>query len=268
MENRIFAFFIRTQGEAFAVISTSSYEDWANTLKKLFSINEAEVTISKEDEWVTDELKSETIEELEKKWPKTRMVIYEKLKEKGVPAAALEDIKDKIKIIPNPISGLVVFAYHYSGSLFKKAVPSKEELQIEFLNAVDAGDLDLAGNLISMGADVNAITGKGFHPLWVPMMKKKTDINMIKLLIDKGADVNYKGKGNGMTALFAAVNFGFIEVAKLLLDAGANINEKDNKGSTALLYAQKSGNSSMIKLLQSYEKEKKGFFNIGKWFKK
>jgi len=55
-------------------------------------------------------------------------------------------------------------------------------------------------------------------------------IEWVKLLIEKGADVNVKNN-NGRTPLHLALT---IEKMKLLLNAGANINEKKPNGDTVL----------------------------------
>ncbi len=48
---------------------------------------------------------------------------------------------------------------------------------------------------------------------------------MVKLLLEKGADVNAKGE-HGWTPLMEAANRGHSEAAKLLLEKGADVNLK------------------------------------------
>ena len=72
--------------------------------------------------------------------------------------------------------------------------------------------------------------------------------NMIKLLIERGADVNAKSK-DGNTALITATSYGRIENVKLLIDKGADINAKSKNGGTALIWAAKMGRTEIIKLL-------------------
>lgn len=54
----------------------------------------------------------------------------------------------------------------------------------------------------------------------------------MKLLIDKGANVNYQNKG-GSTALHIAGRYGYIECVKMLVDAGIDKKLKENDGMTA-----------------------------------
>ena len=55
-------------------------------------------------------------------------------------------------------------------------------------------------------------------------MKDHTEV--VKLLLEKGAEVNAKESTNGVTALMMAANNGHPEVVKLLLEKSANVNVK------------------------------------------
>ena len=56
------------------------------------------------------------------------------------------------------------------------------------------------------------------------------------MLIDRGADVNYKDK-NGNTPLMIASRYSSIETAKLLIDRGADVNARNKRRNTALILA-------------------------------
>lgn len=71
-------------------------------------------------------------------------------------------------------------------------------------------------------------------------------IDVVKDLLDKGADVN---EWHGGTPLMSASASGQIDVAKLLIARGANVNTMDTRGASALGYAASSGNTDMMKFL-------------------
>lgn len=83
-------------------------------------------------------------------------------------------------------------------------------------------------------------------PLCVAISKGEFDI--VKKFIEYGADVNEKS--NGMTPLMIAARFNKVEIIKFLLEHGANLNEKDEKGFTALKYAELSSAKEAILVLK------------------
>jgi len=85
--------------------------------------------------------------------------------------------------------------------------------------------------LLDKGADVNAQDSAGETALWYAASKGHTDI--VRLLLDRGAGVNVKNYLH-RTALVLAVN---ADIAKLLLDKGADLNATDSYGRTPLSYA-------------------------------
>ena len=64
-------------------------------------------------------------------------------------------------------------------------------------------------------------------------------VELVKLLISGGVDVNTYDDSDGITALHIAADQGNSDVVTLLLEAGANINNADKNGDTAVSYACK-----------------------------
>ena len=66
----------------------------------------------------------------------------------------------------------------------------------------------------------------------------KGDIATVKKLLEYGASVNEKS--NGMTPLMLAARYNHADIIKLLIEKGADVKVKDEKGITALKYAEAS----------------------------
>jgi hypothetical protein len=76
-----------------------------------------------------------------------------------------------------------------------------------------------------------------------------SNIEIVKLLLDKGADVNLTDK-YGNTPLHLAASDGHIEIVKLLLEKGSDVNSKRrNDGTTPLYWAALNGHIEIVKLL-------------------
>ena len=56
---------------------------------------------------------------------------------------------------------------------------------------------------------------------------RKGDITQVKVLLDKGANIDSKTRYN-QTPLFFACDRGNLEIVKLLVDRGADLNAKDS----------------------------------------
>jgi uncharacterized protein len=76
------------------------------------------------------------------------------------------------------------------------------------------------------------------------------NLEEVRNLLDKGADVNCRMDGGVTPLMVAAVN-GNLDVVNLLLDRGADINAKTEKGNTALDFAGYKGSPEVVALLKS-----------------
>src|SRR4051812_34584217 len=102
--------------------------------------------------------------------------------------------------------------------------------------AAQKGDVDLAKVLLYASANVRATTRiGGYTPLLIA--SRNGDAAMIQALVDGGADPN-NATTNGTTALMFAAAAGRNDAVKVLIEKGANVNAKENvKGETALTFA-------------------------------
>lgn len=162
----------------------------------------------------------------------------------------------------------------------------KDNLQIEFVQAVGRGNKELMMELLQRGADVNASGSHGMKPLFWALGKQNLDgfefllennanpnikiedppegrrsISVVELaaiaensaylclLLKHGADPNRDVGYGGRTVIYEAILNNRIENVKLLIQAGADINHKDLSGSTPLMTAAGIKNFDMVYLL-------------------
>lgn len=76
------------------------------------------------------------------------------------------------------------------------------------------------------------------------------NVEIAKLLVDKGADVKLNVRGDG-TALITAAEYGHLELVKYLSSKGANINRKFPNQGNALIAASGNGHLNIMKYLIS-----------------
>ncbi len=114
---------------------------------------------------------------------------------------------------------------------------SYDKNSVSLLNlAIRLGHKNIAAKLIDKGADINTISGdRGNTPLMDAAAE--ADIEILKKLIDAGAELNLKSK-SGQTALVLAVGRQAENAAIALISAGADINIKDDLGMSAKKYAE------------------------------
>lgn len=73
-------------------------------------------------------------------------------------------------------------------------------------------------------------------------------IDIVKMLIDAGADLNLQNK-NGRTALLSAALKGNTNIVRLLIERGARFDIQDECGFTPLMHAIQNGRADVIRLL-------------------
>ncbi len=120
----------------------------------------------------------------------------------------------------------------------------------EFVYRASTGDSAKVLTLLQAGVSINAIDSSGTTALMAASSNGMKDT--VKLLIDKGADLNIRRKTDGWSALTLASFFGFDNVVRLLLDGGADVNEKNNYGETALFHATSRGQEGCVQLLLAH----------------
>lgn len=112
--------------------------------------------------------------------------------------------------------------------------------------AIDSGYTNIIKILIDAGADINAKTDVGFTILKQASMSG--NVPAVAILLKAGVDID-AGITEGYTALSGAIEMGQTEVAKLLISAGANINTKTNGDFTVLMLASLRGRLGIVQKL-------------------
>ncbi|RSL97643.1 hypothetical protein CDV31_012921 [Fusarium ambrosium] len=104
--------------------------------------------------------------------------------------------------------------------------------------------------LLEKGADVAAQSSDGWAALYLAVYYKQPEV--VRLLLEHGADVNQKNKdlgwiglGDGVTALHVAARIGSEAIARLLIKAGADVRAADEDGMTVLYKAVSNGCASL-----------------------
>lgn len=108
-------------------------------------------------------------------------------------------------------------------------------------------DFDLIMMLIENGADIFDFDEEGVTIF--DMAVTYDNIEMVKYMISKGADVNSTKRKSRFTPLMAAACYGRVEIAKLLIECGADKNAVDIKGISVIDFARKTNKKSILLLL-------------------
>lgn len=132
--------------------------------------------------------------------------------EATVPCAAFQE--ELFTVTPAQMGQQFTKAIHISTSAFDKLA----------FQSIEEGSLELMKTHFNCGVDVNARNKEG-----VTLLHKaatKGDLEIVRFLIAKGANVNAKSAVDDSTPLHSSVYAGRKDVARLLLDKGAEVNAK------------------------------------------
>ena len=102
--------------------------------------------------------------------------------------------------------------------------------------------------LLRKGADVNALNGSGGTPLHDAALGGHVEV--AALLLARGASINAQEVESGNTALANAASWGRLNLVNLLLDKGADAKLKNRAGKTALMLALENGHEETVERLR------------------
>lgn len=131
--------------------------------------------------------------------------------------------------------------------------PTKEELVATLApaealqEAVKRDDLDWVRSLLDKDpALANAQCSDGVPVLY--RAASKGDVDTVKLLLERGADVSARAR-DGWTPIFGAARSGSVPTVEALIAAGADVNARNDVGDTPLHYAAEWGQSDTAAFL-------------------
>jgi ankyrin repeat protein len=122
-----------------------------------------------------------------------------------------------------------------------------EDTKTALMLAAKEGHQNIVKLLLENGANINKKNKSHNTALHFAVFNKHN--NIVKLLIEKGAEINAKGYA-GQTPLVLAAEIDNIEAAKLLIQKGADIKAVDHASCTALTYAILHENKELINILK------------------
>jgi ankyrin repeat protein len=113
------------------------------------------------------------------------------------------------------------------------------------------GNFEVAKYLHAKGADINAAAtnGSGYNALTGAVTSGHTEI--VKWLLENGADPNYRYANNYSPLLNAAAN-GHLKILKLLQAHGADLHAKTSDGKNALAYAEERKHAAVAEYLRAH----------------
>jgi ankyrin repeat protein len=114
----------------------------------------------------------------------------------------------------------------------KSAVIIAIALGFSFTTLHAANDIVTNDNVTT--STYETVTKRVVDPFCISIVKG--DIDTVKKLIELGQDVNKKS--NGLTPAMYAAKYNRLDILKLLVDKGAKLNVKSAKGMTAQKYAE------------------------------
>lgn len=116
-------------------------------------------------------------------------------------------------------------------------------------NAGFTGNAKVAAALIRLGAEVNLADRDGCTPLMQAAIKNHTDV--AKVLLDNGANPNVIARNDGTSVypLYFAAMYGFDDMIRLLIDKGADVAAKVEGSPPLVDVAKHKGHESSAKLM-------------------
>jgi ankyrin repeat protein len=122
------------------------------------------------------------------------------------------------------------------------------EQQVKYTEALRDGNVKLVKKMLDSGVDVNE---KFFAWSAIQIASNKGQLAVVKLLVQKGAEVNYQHPMTKMTAFHLAAYENFPELVNFLAANGADLNLKLRGDVSIVRAVRDAGNPKMAERLIS-----------------
>ena len=149
---------------------------------------------------------------------------------------------------PRPLSSEEI---HKHSKIVKKNLDlfvnaANEEGNTPLFYAIDANNIDVVKLLIENGANINQHNNGGHTSLhWASVKGHK---RIVKYLVKRGIDINILNDKKNTSVLIAS-ELGHEDIVKFLVEHDANINLQDIDGDTPLLMAARTNHENIVKFL-------------------
>lgn len=119
----------------------------------------------------------------------------------------------------------------------------------DLISAVRGNNWSRVVKALAEGVSVNDTSPYGERVTPLVLAVQKSNVQVAKLLLASGADVDSQGSNGGITALMAASKSGQTDMLKILLRKNADVNIQDNNGNSALHWAAFNARAEVVSLL-------------------
>jgi ankyrin repeat protein len=123
--------------------------------------------------------------------------------------------------------------------------PAASNSDVSWTHAALFGNANQLRSLLDGGLDPNSKTERGSTLL----MMAAPDVEKVRLLIARGADVRRRGASGADALTIAAAHYGTSASLRAMLDAGAEAEPSERARHSAMQYAAMSGDVESVKLL-------------------
>ncbi len=131
-----------------------------------------------------------------------------------------------------------------------------EEVTLLFYAIRERVNLDIIKLLLDAGADIDYVDESGVGVLDKAVIYGNKDL-INYLVLERGFDINTTKRKSGLSPFIQSCCYGDVDLAKYMYELGADASYRDKLGMSALDYAKRLGHKRMQSFLEELE-EKKG----------